>query len=266
MTSAQKVIKYLAIALAVFLIVTIFGGILRAVGLFGGIFDEDAVAKNLKTYSVNSDIRDLDIQINAADMSIKQSDKFSVESNLKYLKVEERGGTLTVEETRKISGTYDHAVLIIYVPAGTVFENVNLNTGAGRLNADNLAAETLDFDLGAGNVTIGNLTATSSAQIDGGTGRITISNGNLRNLDLQMGVGQLNLTAAVTGNSQMDLGVGESNINLVGTQADYALEIEKALGSITVDGKSVSDYDSNGTNPVKINGGVGSINVNFQET
>lgn len=36
MTTLQKVIKYLAIALAIFLTVTIIGGILSAVGLFGG--------------------------------------------------------------------------------------------------------------------------------------------------------------------------------------------------------------------------------------
>jgi len=41
MTTLQKVIKYLAIAFAIFLTVTIIGGILSVVGLFGGLFAWD---------------------------------------------------------------------------------------------------------------------------------------------------------------------------------------------------------------------------------
>ena len=72
-------------------------------------------------------------------------------------------------------GSYENAVLTIYVPVGTVFENVNITTGAGRLTVDNLSAETIDFELGAGEVSIGSLVATKSADIEGGAGRITVS-------------------------------------------------------------------------------------------
>ena len=63
------------------------------------------------------------------------------------------------------------------------------------------------------------------------------------------------------------MGVGESNITLLGSKEDYKLELEKGLGNISVDGVNVSDYGSsgNGTNKVEINGGVGSINVRFED-
>ena len=267
MTTLQKVIKYLAIAFAIFLTVSIIGGILSAVGLFGGLFSSDAVLEEVKTYSVVADIHNLDIEINAADLYIKEGDAFSVESNLKHLKVEEEGGLLTIQETKKFTGAYNGAVLTVYVPAGTVFDNVNLTTGAGRLTIANLSSGTLDFELGAGDVSIDSLVATKSADIEGGAGRITIADGALKNLDLDMGVGQLNLTSALTGNCQLDLGVGESNITLIGSKEDYKLDLEKGLGNISVDGKNVSDYGSsgNGTNKVEINGGVGSINLRFED-
>ena len=41
MTTLQKVIKYLALAFAVFLTVSIVGGILSAVGLLGSLFSDD---------------------------------------------------------------------------------------------------------------------------------------------------------------------------------------------------------------------------------
>ena len=266
MTTLQKVIKYLAIAFAVFLTVSIIGGILSAVSLFGGLFSSDAVLEDVKTYSVAAEIYNLDIEINAADLLIKEGEAFSVESNLKHLKVEEKGGLLTIQETKKFTGTYNGAVLTVYVPAGTVFDNVNLTTGAGRLTIGNLSSGTLDFELGAGDVSIDSLVATKSADIEGGAGRITISGGALKDLDLEMGVGQLNLTSALTGDCQLDLGVGESNITLIGKKDDYKLDLEKGLGSISVDGKNVSDYGSSGSgdNRVMIEGGIGAINLTFK--
>ena len=268
MTTLQKVIKYLAIAFAIFLAVGIIGGLLSTVGIFGGLFSGDAVLEDVKTYSVSAEIHNLDIEINAADLYIKEGDAFSVESNLKHLKVEENSGLLTIQETKKFTGTYNGAVLTVYVPAGTVFDNVNLTTGAGRLTIGNLSSGTLDFELGAGDVSVDSLVATKSADIEGGAGRITIVGGALKDLDLDMGVGQLNLTSALTGNCQLDLDVGESNITLLGSKEDYKLDLEKGLGNISVDGVNVSDYGSsgNGTNKVEINGGVGSINVEFKES
>ncbi len=268
MTTVQKVIKYLAIALAISLTVAIIGGILGAVGLFGGFFTGDDVTEDVKNYSVTSEISNLSIRINAADLSIKEGDAFSVESNLKHLKVEEKGDLLIIEETKKFHANYQGAVLTIYVPAGTVFVDTDITTGAGRLTIDQLSSEKLDLELGAGEVSITSLIATKSADIEGGAGRITISGGALNNLDLEMGVGQLNLTSALTGNCQLDLGVGETNITLIGNKDDYKLEIEKGLGSISVDGKNVSDYGNsgNGTRKVEINGGIGAINVVFGDS
>ena len=78
MTTFQKVIKYLAVAFAIFLIVAIIGGILGAIGLFGGFFTGDAVTEDMQTYSISTEIRELDIEINAADLYIKEGESFSV--------------------------------------------------------------------------------------------------------------------------------------------------------------------------------------------
>lgn len=266
MTTLQKAIRYLAIAFAVFLTVSIIGGTLSAVGFIGSFFTEDAVTEDMKIYSVASEVSNLEIRINAADLYIKEGKAFSVESNLKYLKVSEKDDILTIEETKKFYGNYNKAVLTVYVPAGTVFDHTSLTTGAGRVTIDRLASGTLDFELGAGKVSVSTLIATKTADIEGGAGRITICGGSLHNLDLEMGVGQLNLTSSLTGDCRLDLGVGESNITLIGTKDDYKLDLEKGLGSVSVDGKSVSGYSSsgNGTRKAEIHGGVGAIHVTFK--
>lgn len=266
MTAVQKVIKYLAIGFAIFLTVTIIGGILSVIGLLGVFFNGNAVNENMKTYSVSSEINKLDIQINAAALNIKEGDVFSIESNLNYLNVEEKDNMLIIKEEKKSYGNYKDAVLTIYIPEDTMFNNINITTGASKLTVDNLSAEIIGFNLGAGDVSIASLIATETSNIKGGAGRITIFDGTLKNLNLEMGVGQLNLTSALSGDCKLDLGVGETNITLLGNKEDYKLEFEKGLGSISVDGKDVSDYGNsgNGTNKIEINGGIGSINVEFK--
>ena len=133
MTTFQKTVKYIAMAFAIFLTVSIIGGILSMFGLFGGFFSGDAVTEDVKTYSVSSEIQSLEVKINAADFTIKQGESFSVESNLKHLTVEDNNGILTIKKTKKFANTYTGAVLTLYIPADTVFEKANIITGAGML-------------------------------------------------------------------------------------------------------------------------------------
>lgn len=265
MTVFQKIIKYLAMAFAIFLVVSIIGGILSAVGIIGGFLDNDTVLDKSKTYEISSDITSLNIKINAADFTIEQSDHFSVESNLKHLSVTEKDGTLIIEDTKKFANTYNGAALTLRIPKEAELQTVKITTGAGRLSIDYLTAESINLELGAGEAVIQSLTASKNAEINGGAGKITISGGYLSNLDLEMGVGQLNLTSAILGNSSLELGVGESNLTLIGGDADYSLDIEKGIGSITVNGDDVSNYKSgSGQNKIDINGGVGAIHVDFK--
>ncbi|MBE6662592.1 MAG: DUF4097 domain-containing protein [Ruminococcaceae bacterium] len=268
MTTAQKIIKYLAIAFAVFLAVSIIGGILGGVALLGGIVDGDTTTDDLKTYEIDplADIVCLDIEIGAADFAIKEADTFLVESNLKNLTVEESNGTLTIKEKTKF-GRYNDTKLTLYIPKDKGFRKADIETGAGRFTADSLIANELTLELGAGEVYLNKLGAASSAHIAGGAGKLTIANGTLCNLELEMGVGQLNLTADLYGKNELDLGVGESNITLIGPEENYSVDIEKGLGGITVNGKSVSDYGrvGNGQGLVEINGGIGAIHLNFKK-
>ena len=145
MTTFQKTVKYVAMAFAIFLAVSIIGGVLSMFGLFGGFFGGDAVTDGVKTYTISSDIKALEVKINAADFQIKQGEVFSVESNLKHLTVEDKNGVLTIKETKKFVSTYTGAVLTLYIPADTVFESANIVTGAGRFTVDYFSADTINF-------------------------------------------------------------------------------------------------------------------------
>ena len=229
--------------------------------------NENVVLGDSQAYEITSDIHSLDIQINAADFKIEHGEKFSVESNLKYLSVSEKDGVLTIIDEAKSGSNYSNAVLTLYVPNGIVFDDVDITTGAAKLTAAALSTSSLELTLGAGDVRFESLRVSSSADIKGGAGQITIVNGTLNDLSLEMGMGELNLTAAVLGDSNLKFGVGESNLTLIGSKDDYKVDVEKGLGSISVDGKNVSDFGSsgNGQRHVHIEGGVGAVHIVFQE-
>lgn len=227
----------------------------------------NAVSDETTTYEITSEIHSLDVEISSADFKIENADEFSVVSNLKYLSVTEVNGVLSIVDNSRGNKSYKNAMLTIYIPSNIVFNEVDLEIGAASLTIDSLSTSTAELSLGAGDVEIESINASSSVEIEGGTGEITIANGTLNNLSLELGTGEMNLTGAILGNSSLEFGVGESNVTLIGNREDYRLDVEKSVGSITIDGESIngSYVSGNGQNRIEIEGGVGSINVTFQE-
>ena len=228
---------------------------------------ENVVLDEMKTYDVTKQINSLEVEIKAADFRIEQATEFSVESNLKYLSVKQENGVLKIVDEAKGSSNFNNARLTIQIPTDKVFESVSIKTGAGKLTVDTLTTGTMTLRLGAGETRFNKLIATQSASIEGGAGKTTIASGAIINLTLEMGAGEFNLVSLLAGNNRLKFGIGESNVTLYGTRADYKVDVEKGVGSITVDGQSVTSFscDGNSENFVKIEGGVGAINLRFQQ-
>ena len=177
MTTAQKVVKYLALALAIFLCISIIGGICAAAaGIIGAITGtgRDALGE-MQTYAVDGEISSLSVDISGAKVELKSSDSFSVKSNYNYISVSSENGKLSVRETKKPRPSIpDELIVTVNIPAGFVFDEATVKTGAGTVDIDGLAASVLTVSLGAGEASFKNLTATSRAHIEGGAGELTV--------------------------------------------------------------------------------------------
>lgn len=271
MTSVQKAIKYLAMAFAVFLSVSIIGGICTGLAGVSFIFsdhEKDAVVGEMQSYPTDGEVSSLSLALSAADLRIKTADKFSVESNHKYISVSLSDGKLCIDETKKAYSLFTNSVtVILYIPENFVFDDVQIETGAGEVKIDSLSADVLKLSLGAGEATIENLTANSRADIEGGAGELTINGGLLRNLELDMGVGELTLKSRLEGKSSLNNGIGETKLTLLGSRDDYQIELDKGIGEARLEGESMRDdsvYGS-GKNLISIDGGIGEISIRFEE-
>lgn len=269
MTTAQKLIKYLGLALAIFLCVSIIGGIVTGISGILYIFsDSEEPVGEMKVYPIEGDISSLSLKLSGAELIIKTADEFSVESNHKYISVKTDNGRLSVGETKKSFALSSKGVTVVLcVPEGFVFNEAGIEAGAGKVTVDSLSADVLKLKLGAGEAKIKNLIANSSADIDGGAGELNIDGGLLSNLKLDMGVGELTLKSRIEGESELDYGVGETNLTLLGNREDYIIKLDKGIGDVKIEGVSMADDSVHGTgeNLIDIDGGVGAINIEFSE-
>lgn len=264
MSSVQKIIKYLALAFAFFLIFTIISWIMYGISIFANLFNEDnAKEENLSTINVNEQVKSLDIDVMTVNIKFKEGDILKLATNNNYIKVRQDSNKLSIIEKKK--GTLfktDRTDLIIYVPSSYSFNDVAIDSGTGMVGIDRLTTNNLYLDLGAGKISINNLFVRDSTEIDGGAGEINVNGGILNDLDLDMGVGKFTLSSRIMGNSKIDAGVGEMNLNLMDSSDEYEIKLDKGIGSARLNGKDMKNGSYGyGSNFIDIDGGVGSINI-----
>jgi len=234
MTTAQKIIKYLAVAFAIFLIMTIISAILSVILALSGILGLKTAVQNSSTELIattfeNAEIDTLNIDIAFTNLTIKQGEILKIETDNSNIDCKQKNQELHLEEKDYKWFSYNNVEkeLILYIPEDLEFEKVKINAGAGK---------------------------------------VTILSGKINDLDFDMGVGEANITADLLGKSEINAGVGELNINLQGEKESYKIKADKGIGSIKIDGKEVSNGEvyGDGENYIEIDGGIGSINIYYK--
>ena len=273
MTTAQKVIKNLALAFAILLIVSIISGILSALYALSGVLGlqkEDEIIKDemSKINFENSEVATLDIDVAFTNLIIKKGDLLLAETNNKNINCIQNNQNLQIKENQhSLFSKNDTGDLVIYIPEDLEFKKVKINSGAGKIQIENINAEKLYLELGAGETIIEKLNVTDDCKIESGAGKVSILSGNINELNLDMGVGKFEVTSALTGNSKINAGIGNLELNIQGNKENYTIKANKGIGSIKIDGKEVSNDITygNGENNIKIDGGIGEIKIDFKE-
>lgn len=262
MSNVQKIIKYVGIILAGFIILAIVSLVFEVVSFF--IPENDDKLKSFNQEYNN--IVELDIDVGETQLLIQKGDKFSVvASNVSNgFDVKERNGILEIDEkSRKIFN--NNTGLITITVNDTVLNKLDIDHGAGKLIINDINVGYFNLNQGAGKVEISNANFLNT-NIDGGAGAIFIKSSTLKNLNLDMGVGKVEINANVEGNSTISCGVGELILDLLGNKDAYQVIVDKGVGSVKVDDIKQSDDSiyGNGLNKINIDGGIGTISVNFK--
>ena len=102
MSGMQKIIKYLAIAAAMFLTFSIISGIMYGVSFIGNLFDSDksSVTDKSNDLEINDDTLLLDINVSSSNITIKTGDTFKAETNNKYISSKQDNNKLYITEDK----------------------------------------------------------------------------------------------------------------------------------------------------------------------
>lgn len=276
----QKVVKYGAMAFAIYLAIVIISiivfGLTAVFGIGAGI---EAISNNVNnseliTYTQEyKDIESLDIDLSKSRLEIETGDSFKVEfvnvSKDLSTKLENSGRELKIEdETLKLfENINSESKVIVYIPSDYELRSVKLDlVGVSGAYIEGFKTEKLEADIGAGKYEINNVQA-KSCEVDSGAGEVYINSSTFDNLDFNAGVGQANISCKINSKGKIESGVGKLEVNLIGTKADYKVRAETGIGILTVDGNKVRDGEivGNGSTNINVEAGIGKTAINFVE-
>ena len=272
MTTTQKIIKYLAIAFALFLVISIFSiifGLSREI--ISSINSDKKDSELLEEYTTISNnvnnIESFKIDISNDDIEIKKGEKFEVKTNDPDVKFYHENSIVKIKSDKTFSwhlSNSSRGTIIIYLPNEFNISELDLNLGAGKIDIDKLFVETLLMDLGAGTMTAKEINVYEKAAINGGAGNININSGTINNLNLKLGAGNASIQSDLTGSNTLTTGVGKLNLGLSRSKDNYRFDINKGLGNIILNDFDVSEDTliGDGETKIKINGAVGNIIIN----
>ena len=272
MTTTQKIIKSLAIAFALFLVISIFSiifGLSREI--ISSINNDKKESELLEEYTTISNnvnnIESFKIDISNDDIEIKEGEKFEVKTNDPNVKFYHENSKVKIKADKTLNwhlSNSSRGTIIIYLPNEFNISELDLNLGAGKIDIDKIFVETLLMDLGAGTMTAKEINVYEKATINGGAGNINIYSGTINNLNLKLGAGNASIQSDLTGSNTLTTGVGKLNLGLSRSKDNYKFDINKGLGNIILNDFDVSEDTliGDGETKIKINGAIGNIIIN----
>lgn len=271
----HNIIRSLAIILAIFLIIGIFNLFFHTIKFFMILFKDERVSDHIeKDYTIitennenNEKIKSTNnlnkiskisldnktriyINLNVTKLELKTGDELILKSDNPYLKIIEKDDTLKIiDETKNnFNKRKDLYKLEIQIP-DKIYNELNINTGVSKIAIEDITLENLILELGVGEAELEDIRV-------------------LKNTNIKMGVGTCDIEGILHGNTKIEGGVGALKIDLEDNMENYSFKIEKGLGKVEINDETIKNNNKkigNGSNLIKIEGGIGEILVEVED-
>ena len=261
MTTNQNVVKYLALTLAVFIIAVMISGVVWFVQGIFSFTDKKSLVTN--TYDLDN-YSSIYIYAGASDLTIETCNKSTLEITDDYTYTIEDSQLAVRLKNKKINYKKDSKIVLCTIDP--IFNDIKITGGAGNIKISDIEANKVKFELGAGDVTIDNLTVLGAFNLRGGAGNINILNSYLTDSEIELGMGNFTANTTFKGYTDIDMGMGNLKIKLLDSADNYAYEIDKGLGSVKLFGETISKKEldtriGTGKTVIVVNGGIGNIEI-----
>lgn len=164
----------------------------------------------------------------------------------------------------------DHNYIYLEIPKDFSFENIDLEIGAGIVEADSfLASNSISMEIGAGELTVDSLSADMLC-VELGAGNAELEHASVNNSNIQIGLGNMTYSGSITGNLSAECGLGNLDLYLNDTLENHNYSINCSIGNITLNHNSYSGiahteeihHDADSTYTLEC--GMGNMNVQFE--
>ena len=228
MNTAQKIIKYIALAFAALLSVSIIAGLIFA-GL--GIMTATKLISNNSHVEIRCEADEspcLEIALAASELVIKKGEKFSAETTYDKVEIKQVDDKMVITENGgSIFGDYNRTTTV-YVPEDMEFTKVGISGGAGRIYVESLKAKEMEVSLGVGETVFEKLEADKA---------------------------------------KFSTGIGRVAINLASSDDAYAIKVDRGIGEIKFNDSSINSNTTigDGDKKIEISGGIGELDIKTAE-
>lgn len=278
--------------IAIGLVLTIIGGCLGAGSSFAkmvnnGDFsfswgDHPTFIKgedlNTKNDVFEGDINRINIDLKYAELTIEKTEentfRVDAENVANSYVCKNVEGELIIDDNIKNWVNYEHdyhPTIILYIPENVNFEEIDIDMGAGHVNANYLRTLDLSIDMGAGEFDGNNINA-NDAKLSVGAGYLSIDKFVSNTVKLDCGTGKMEIYGDIQGDADIDCGLGNLELSVSNAESYYDYDIKCGIGNVSVGDQSYSgvacekEIDNDSEYKMKIDCGVGSVEVNFNES
>lgn len=259
-------------------------------GIFGGegyydiekdvMFDEDhsiVTSGSVEKTTLGADIKNLDIEVGGCEFEFAES-----EDDNFYLTVHGMGkiqfyveeGTLYIKSTHRMAEVSDlfEAIkgheIILYVPSNYHFENLNLEMGAGLLEANDIITDDIYLEVGAGSIEVDSLQA-KQCTAEVGMGEIVVDNIQTDDLNVEVGMGSFIMEGTVQGDLTAECSMGAVEMKLIGDEDDFNYDLGASMGAVSIGRDEYSGLaqertiDNGADKTISVDCAMGAVEISF---
>ncbi len=288
----KKLVKGFVLAAAVLIVlgiglavggVILLGGKAAAETVLAGYefyFDEAGAHLNLGKYGGENasskesfdEIVGIHLEAGAAEVQILENDsldRISVDSEGKYV-IYTKNEVLYIENAEGTQDSdHDAGKICIEIPTGMRLREAELSLTAADATIQNLTADKVSIEIGAGCAEITILDA-KEAEFEVGAGEILVNWGTVENCSAEIELGNFSYRGAILKNAEIECDMGNVELVLDGAEKDYNYKLACETGTINTGIRQIEGFESSvlenqgAVANLDLECNMGNISVNFK--
>lgn len=235
---------------------------------------------DVSEYTLGSDVEKLEIELGGYifDTALSDDDNFYVTTdNADRIQCYVEKGVLklkAVDTNHYLGivgiGSIDERQITLCIPKDKFLESLDLELGAGQVTLNGINAGEISLEVGAGQIFAHNLRA-KELEVSVGAGQVEFWGIDVDELNAEIGMGELVGSADIRKSADLECSMGNMALTLMGSQQDFNYYLEVAAGNIEVGRNSYSGVANeqkihNGADKdIAIECSMGNITIEFED-